>query len=214
MGLTCSTISWVRSGEVAIVYPFSDQRNRLYILVSSFSSAMQHSRSNVECAPSRCIDSTHISSEGSKETTTKARAQRHQQLHPISILSLVRPLIKSAWNPDQIDRYICPTDIHHSNQKPSSTCMLCTTSHTFVYNQCPRLKNRTGTCQKQHQCVINTLKSGDFLHELQVRFGVAPRDDTAIYPDICQWQKKLRASCWTSSTSTSCCTSSSPKSSS
>lgn len=136
-----------------------------------------------------CIDSTHISREGSKETTTQARAQRHQQLHPISILSLARPLIKSGWNPDQIDRYICPTDIHHSNQKPSSTCMLCTTSHPFVYNQCPQLKNLTGTCQRHHHCVICTLKSGDFLHELQVLW-VAPCDDTTIYPDICQWHKK------------------------
>lgn len=53
MGLTFQTISWVRSGEVAIVYRFSDHRNRLYILVSSFSSVMQHQRSNVECTPSR-----------------------------------------------------------------------------------------------------------------------------------------------------------------
>lgn len=94
-----------------------------------------------------CIDSTHISSEGSREATTKARAQG-----PMSSTASVRPPIKSSWNPDQIDKYICPTDIHHSNQKPSSTCMLCTTSHTFVYNQCPQLKNLTGTCQKQHQC--------------------------------------------------------------
>ena len=130
-----------------------------------------------------CIDSTHISSEGSKEATTKARAQG-----PMSSTASVRPPIKSSWNPDQIDKYICPTDIHHSNQKPSSTCMLCTTSHTFVYNQCPQLKNLTGTCQRHHHCVINTLKSRDFLHELQV-LGVAPRDDTTIYPDICQWQK-------------------------
>ena len=122
-----------------------------------------------------CIDSTHISREGSKEATTKARAQG-----PMPSTASVRPLIKSGWNPDQIDRYICLTDIHHSNQKPSNT---------FFYNQCPQLKNLTGTCQRHHHCAINTLKSGDFLHELQVRFGVEPRDDTTIYPNICQWQK-------------------------
>lgn len=131
-----------------------------------------------------CIDSTHISREGSKEKTTKVRAQG-----PMPSTASVRPLIKSGWNPNPIDRYICLTDIHHSNQKPSSTCMLCTTSHTFVYNQCPQLKNLTGTCKRHHHCAINTLKSGDFLHELQV-LGVAPRDDTTIYPDICQWQNK------------------------
>lgn len=113
------------------------------------------------------------------------KAQCHQQLQYGHQSNLVGIQIKLT------NKYICPTDIHHSNQKPSSTCMLCTTSHTFVYNQCPQLKNLTGTCQKQHQCVINTLKSGDFLHELQVLFGVAPRDDTRIYPDIGQWQKKI-----------------------
>ena len=95
MGLTFQTISWVRSGEVVVVYPFCDQTNRLYILVSSISSVMQHQRNNVECTPiaDDCIDSTHISREGSKKNDNKGKGPT-----PSTALSHFNPFPCTATN--------------------------------------------------------------------------------------------------------------------
>ena len=177
MGPTCSTISWVRSGEVAIVYRFSDHRNTLYILVWSISSAMQHSRNNVECTPSRWLHWFYSHLKWSIErNNNEGKGPRPNAINSFSTAT------NQIWLESKSNWQIHLSDGHSSLKSEPS--------NTFFYNQCPQLKNLTGTCQRHHHCVINTLKSGDFLHELQVRFGVAPRDDTTIHPDICQWQKK------------------------
>lgn len=199
MGLTCSTIFWVRSGEVAIVYRFSDHRNRLYILVSSISSVMQHSRSNVECTPSRWL---HWFYSHLKWRTEK---KDNKGKGPTPSTASVRPLIKSGWNPNPIDRYICLTDIHHSNQN-HQTLFSITNAHNSRISQ--ELVKDIITVW-----LIPWNQETSYMNYKYV-LGWSHVTTPEFIQTFVNGKKKLRASCWTSSTSTSCCTSSSPKSSS